>query len=206
MPNLLSVPFKRSYAIDIRQAVRDYISKNHTDTHPEAFRWDISRWETLRKHGVGGVAHVDRVKAALRYATGLTRCHMSLTATSYHAQLVFICTKLPADVCVVEVERHVAALLIVSLQIGLAVSYALVFSPDAPPITLANLIYERAAVLFNLGALFCQLAAAEDRSTAQGLKQAIAHYQVSALVTGEIRWCADGSRAPLEVGSTWFPL
>lgn len=53
------------------------------------------------------------------------------------------------------------------------------FSPDAPPITLANLIYERAAVLHNLGALFCQLAAAEDRSTAQGLKQAIAHYQVS---------------------------
>lgn len=69
MPNLLSVPFKRGYAIDIRQAVREYIFKNHTDTHPDAFRWDIGRWEALRKDGVGGVVHVDRAKAAIRYAT-----------------------------------------------------------------------------------------------------------------------------------------
>lgn len=105
---------------------------------------------------------------------------MLLTATSYHAQLVFILTKLPADVrvatCYVGSSLNNLPL---NLQIGLEISYALVFSPDAPPITLANLNYERAAVLFNLGALFCQLAAAEDRSTAQGLKQAIAYHQVS---------------------------
>ncbi|KAH9838254.1 BRO1-domain-containing protein [Rhodofomes roseus] len=145
MPNQVSVPFKKTYTVEIRRAVREYIFKNHTDTHPDAFRWDISRWESLRKDGVGGVVHVDRVKSAI----------------SYHAQLVFILTKLPAD-------------------IGLEIAYAPVFAPNALPVTLSNLIFERAGVLFNLGALFSQLAAAEDRSTAQGLKQAIAYYQSAA--------------------------
>ncbi|KZT73000.1 BRO1-domain-containing protein [Daedalea quercina L-15889] len=145
MPNQLSVPFKRSYAVEIRHAVREYIFKNHTDTHPDAFRWDVSRWETLRKDSVGGVVHVDRVNTSL----------------SYHAQLVFITTKLPAD-------------------IGLEIAYGQVFAPNAMPVTLSNLIFERAGVLFNLGSLFSQLAAAEDRSTAAGLKQAIAYYQSAA--------------------------
>jgi len=144
MPNQLSVPFKKTYTTDIRQAAREYISKNHTDTHPDAFRWDINRWETLRKDGVGGVIHVGKVEPSLRY----------------HAQLVFIMTKLPVD-------------------IGLEIAYAPVFASNALPDTLSNLLFERAGVLFNLGALASQLAAAEDRSTAQGLKQAIAYYQVS---------------------------
>lgn len=63
-------------------------------------------------------------------------------------------------------------------QIGLEIPYAPVFSPSAPPVTLRNLLYERAAVLFNLAALYSSLAAGQDRSTAQGLKQMIAHYQV----------------------------
>lgn len=52
------------------------------------------------------------------------------------------------------------------------------FSPSALPVTLRNLLYERAAVLLNLAALYSQLAAGQDRSTAQGLKQVIAYYQV----------------------------
>lgn len=64
------------------------------------------------------------------------------------------------------------------LQIGLDIPYAPVFSPSALPITLRNLAFERAAVLFNLAALYSQLAAGEDRSTAAGLKQMIAYYQV----------------------------
>lgn len=65
MPNQLSIPFKKTWDIPLRQAVRDHILKKYTDTHPDAFRWDISRWETLRKDGVGGVVHVDRVKTSL---------------------------------------------------------------------------------------------------------------------------------------------
>ena len=53
------------------------------------------------------------------------------------------------------------------------------FSATALPITLRNLAFERTAVLFNLGALYSQLASSEDRSTQEGLKHAIAHYQVS---------------------------
>ena len=64
------------------------------------------------------------------------------------------------------------------LQINLNISYAPVFSATALPITLRSLAFERAAVLFNLGALYSQLASSEDRSTLEGLKRAIAHYQV----------------------------
>lgn len=63
MPNLLSIPFKKTYEIPLRQSVRDYITQQYTDVHPDAFKWDISRWEILRKDAVSGVVHVDRVKA-----------------------------------------------------------------------------------------------------------------------------------------------
>ncbi|KAF9820903.1 hypothetical protein IEO21_01130 [Rhodonia placenta] len=145
MPNQLYVPFKRTWDVPLRQAAREYILKKYTDTHPDAFRWDITRWETLRKDGAGGIVHIDRVQASLRY----------------HAQLVFILTKLPPD-------------------IGLEIPYAPAFNPSALPETLCNLAYERAAVIFNLGALFSQLASAEDRSNPLGLKQAIMYSQNAA--------------------------
>ncbi len=66
MPNQLSIPFKNTYPIPIRRAVREYILAHHTDTHPDAFKWDINRWEILRKDGTGGAVHVDRVKTVLR--------------------------------------------------------------------------------------------------------------------------------------------
>lgn len=60
---------------------------------------------------------------------------------------------------------------------GLTVHYAPAFTPSQLPLQLKNLLFERAAVLFNLGALYSQLASAEDRSTPDGLKRAIGHYQ-----------------------------
>jgi hypothetical protein len=63
-------------------------------------------------------------------------------------------------------------------QIGLEISYAPAFTPSASPITISNLAYERAAVLFNLAALYSQLAANEDRSTHEGVKRASVHFQV----------------------------
>ena len=68
MPNQLSVPFKRTYAIPLREAVREYISSHYTDTHPDAYRWDIAQWEKLRAGIISGVVHVDRVNVFLRYA------------------------------------------------------------------------------------------------------------------------------------------
>lgn len=67
MSNLLSIPFKKTYELPVRERVRDYLLAHHPDTHPNAFKWDVDRWESLRKLGVGGVVHNDRVQSALRY-------------------------------------------------------------------------------------------------------------------------------------------
>lgn len=65
MPNQLSIPFKDTPEAPIKDAVTSYIETYYTDTHPDAFKWDIARWEALRRDGVGGYVHVDRVNAAL---------------------------------------------------------------------------------------------------------------------------------------------
>lgn len=62
--NLLSIPFKKTYELDIKAAARKYFL-NHGDTHPDALKTDINQWQELRQDGVGGVAHVDRINAAL---------------------------------------------------------------------------------------------------------------------------------------------
>ena len=64
------------------------------------------------------------------------------------------------------------------IQIGLEIPYTPAFAPTGSPQILQNLSYELVSLLFNLSALFSQLAAAEDRGTSQGLKQAIVHTQV----------------------------
>ncbi|KAJ7158788.1 BRO1-like domain-containing protein [Mycena filopes] len=144
MSNLLGLPFKKTYSIDVKEPVRAYLLE-HGANHPDAFRNDINKWQLLRKDGVGGTVHIDRVNAAL----------------SYHAQLLSVLTKLPTD-------------------IGLEIAYAPAFAPNALPITLRNIAFERAAVLFNLASLYSQLAASEDRSNADGIKRAIPNYQSAA--------------------------
>ncbi|EEB88153.1 hypothetical protein MPER_14171, partial [Moniliophthora perniciosa FA553] len=62
-------------------------------------------------------------------------------------------------------------------DIRLDIAYAPVFSPSALPITLRNLVFERASIVFNLAALYSQLAAAEDRSHGDGIKRAGGLYQ-----------------------------
>lgn len=75
-----------------------------------------------------------------------------------------------------------SSLKLIIMKIGLEVPYAPVFNNSALPESYNSLVYERAGVLFNLGALYCQLGATEDRTTPQGLKQAIKFYQVSNLL------------------------
>lgn len=68
MSNLLALPFKKTYNIDVKEPVRAYLLENGAN-HPDAFRSDINKWQLLRKDGVGGsIVHVDRVNAALRSA------------------------------------------------------------------------------------------------------------------------------------------
>lgn len=67
MPNQLSTPFKKTYVVPLREAVREYILSHYTDTHPDAYRWDVSQWEKLRAEAVSTTIHIDRVKALIRY-------------------------------------------------------------------------------------------------------------------------------------------
>ncbi|EKM78721.1 hypothetical protein AGABI1DRAFT_59755 [Agaricus bisporus var. burnettii JB137-S8] len=79
----------------------------------------------------------------------------------YHAQLTSILSKLPSD-------------------IPLEISYAPAFNPRKLPVTLNNLTFERAAILFNLASLYSQLGASTDRSNTDGIKNAVARYQYAA--------------------------
>ncbi|CAE6510041.1 unnamed protein product [Rhizoctonia solani] len=146
MPNQLSIPFKQTPPAQIKDAVHSYIEFNHTDAHPDAFKWDVSRWEELRKDGVGGYVHVNRVDAALLY----------------HAHLVLLLTKFPAN-------------------IGLTITYEPAFpSLTRRPCSAEDLIFERACVLFNLAALYSQLGTAAGRNTTEGIKLVAAHFQNAA--------------------------
>ncbi|KAF8604259.1 BRO1-domain-containing protein [Ceratobasidium sp. AG-I] len=82
MPNQVHIPFKQTSPAQIKDSIQSYIEFNHTDAHPDAFKWDISRWEELRRDGVGGYVHVSRVDAAILY----------------HAHLVLLLTKFPTDI------------------------------------------------------------------------------------------------------------
>jgi len=66
MPNQLAIPFKKTYDIEIKAAVYDHLQQ-YGDSHPNAFKWDINQWQVLRKDGTGGVVHVDRIPATLKY-------------------------------------------------------------------------------------------------------------------------------------------
>ncbi|KAF5367502.1 hypothetical protein D9758_003681 [Tetrapyrgos nigripes] len=141
MTNLLAIPSKKTYTIDIKQPVYDYLLE-HGGTHPAAVKQDISQWQALRQRLVGGEPHLDLVQDMLRY----------------HAHLTTILSKLPTD-------------------IGLEIAYAPAFSPSALPVTLKNLVFERASLCFNIAALYSQLAASEDRSQVDGIKRAVMHFQ-----------------------------
>ena len=99
---------------------------------------------------------------------------------------MFILTKLPSDV------RRTPFLfglfdLSCSVQIGLEIPYAPAFNSAAVPEAHRSLVFDRAGVLFNIAALYSQLAASEDRSTPHGLKQAIKFCQVNMPLITKLR-------------------
>ncbi|KAJ2922412.1 hypothetical protein H1R20_g14677, partial [Candolleomyces eurysporus] len=130
MSNLLALPFKRTYPIDIKEAASNYIA-TQSGTHPDEFKGDIKEWQDLRNEGTGGVVHENRIQLTL-------------------------------------------------LDIQLSIPYSLAFNATSVPVSLNSLAFERACVLFNLAALYSQLATAEDRSTPEGIKRATSHFQLAA--------------------------
>lgn len=66
MSNQVSIPAKKAYPARLREASRSYLQENHPDTHPDAFKWDISHWEELRNDAMDGVVHVSKTDALLK--------------------------------------------------------------------------------------------------------------------------------------------
>ncbi|CEI95311.1 hypothetical protein RMCBS344292_09501 [Rhizopus microsporus] len=80
----------------------------------------------------------------------------------YYAQLVFISSKFPIDV-------------------GIEFPWYVSTAMEAPQIIAhRNMNYEKACILYSIGAIYSQLGNAEDRSTTEGVKRACNYFQSSA--------------------------
>jgi programmed cell death 6-interacting protein len=66
MPNQLVIPFKKTFVIPVHKAVREYFQENLSDIHPDAFKWDINKWEMLRKRTLDDTVHIDRINDFLK--------------------------------------------------------------------------------------------------------------------------------------------
>lgn len=98
MPNQLSVPFKKTYAVPLREAVREYILTHYTDTHPDAYRWDISHWEKLRAELVSNTVHIDRANSLIRYDFHTSISTGSLASSSCSEAIMHsLCSSLPSS-------------------------------------------------------------------------------------------------------------
>lgn len=62
--NLLSIPLKKTYPIDIKEAVRRYIT-DHGGVHPDEVKEDIRTWQNLRKYILEGVPHENVVESSI---------------------------------------------------------------------------------------------------------------------------------------------
>ncbi|UZJ52778.1 hypothetical protein CBS101457_002098 [Exobasidium rhododendri] len=183
--NVLSIPLKASplASSSFSKALRAHIAESFTDTHPDAFTDDYKEVARLRDRVAHMDVHTANVEAALRY----------------HAQLVFMGTKFPADINI-SFPWSVSfpnTLPLFSAGLNLVESD----SPPASPSTSntphraksymkisgssytvahPDLNYERSAVLFSLAALYSSLGTGESRKDGESIKKAIAAFQTSA--------------------------
>ncbi|SPO28280.1 related to RIM20 - protein involved in proteolytic activation of Rim101p [Ustilago trichophora] len=181
--NILSIPPKRSPAIStpLTAAIRNYISHNYTDTHPDAFSNDIRDFVRLRDQISSVEVHVSAIEPLLRY----------------HAQLVFFSTKFPANINLSfpwslsfpsslpswtsTISGAMEATKSAEAGPASGIAYAtsdLVAHPD--------LAFERANLLFSLAALYSALGCAESRAEKESIKRATAWFQNAAGVLQHI--------------------
>ena len=80
--NILPIPFRRTHAVSLSDALKQYIS-NKYDQHPDMFKYDLVTIDRLRADAVISLeAHTSGIKKLAAYA----------------AQLVWIGGKFPIDV------------------------------------------------------------------------------------------------------------
>jgi len=68
--NLLSIPFKKTYDVNIKESARKYLQE-HTDVSPDAFKADITGWHNLRRDATAGIVRVDQAQILLRCGANL---------------------------------------------------------------------------------------------------------------------------------------
>jgi BRO1-like domain len=65
LSNLLTIPFKKTYQLNIEDAARRYIY-DHGGGHPDEFKADINQWQRLRKDAVAREpVHDSQIKSVL---------------------------------------------------------------------------------------------------------------------------------------------
>ncbi|KAJ5144087.1 uncharacterized protein N7515_002874 [Penicillium bovifimosum] len=136
--NILQIPFRRSHAVSLSEAITQYISSKY-DQRPDMFAEDLMIIDRLRS---------EAVNVQEPHFSGISRL------VTYAAQLKWLGGKFPIDV-------------------GVDFSWYPAFGFNASrPVSQNNLRFELANIIFNLAALYSQLAYAANRTTSEGLKQA----------------------------------
>jgi len=151
--NILYLPFRRSHAVNLSDAIKQYISTKY-DQHPDLFTRDLSAISALR---------ATAIHAQDPHASNVPKLQ------AYAAQLVWLGGKFPVDIGV-EFPWYPA------------LGYN-----TARPVARNNLRFELANVVFNIAALYAQLAVASNRSTPDGLRLAANHFCLAAGVLVHLR-------------------
>ncbi|KAF2418793.1 putative pH signal transduction protein pala [Tothia fuscella] len=160
--NFLPLPFRRSHTVSLAQAIKQYISTKY-DQHPDMFTKDLATIDSLRDAAVNSLdPHFSGIRKLQAYA----------------AQLVWIGGKFPID-----------------NQIGIEFPWYPAFGNTTAfgnnvtqrPISQNNLRFELANILWNLAALYAQLAFSSNRSTPDGLRAASNYFCLSAGVLSYLR-------------------
>lgn len=151
--NILFLPFRRTNAVSMSAAIKQYISTKY-DQHPDMFKTDLDTIDQVRSNAVNALeAHISGVQKLTLYA----------------AQLVWIGGKFPID-------------------IGVDFTWypALGFNTQNPE-SQNNLRFELANILYNLAALYSQLALSLNRSTSDGLRAACNYFCQAAGVIAHLK-------------------
>jgi len=173
--NLLAVPGKSSKSVTktLSEAVRAHITNNHIDAHPDTFKSDIATLCKLRDKCLSLELHSVAAQ----------------DATRFYAQLVFVSTKLPEELEVTFPWSISFPPAVPLWSTNLAASTATLIATEADSkkayatsttIAHPSLLYERANVLFALGALHSALGNHEQRSEVESIKRAIKHFETAA--------------------------
>ena len=167
--NILQIPFRRTQHLVLSEPIKAYIATKY-DQHPDGFTRDLEIIDVLRK---------DAVHALEPHSSGVKKIQM------YAAQLVWMAGKFPVDVCS---PGPLAMTALTGAQLGADFTwYPSLGYHQSHAQTENNLRFELANIMFNLAAMYSQLALSSNRSTTDGLKTASANFCAAAGVVRHLK-------------------